>query len=410
MGRHATAAPSSAWNLWRRLLAGFLALAAMLTIAGIAMLWPHKDVVNIAEDFATTSSLNQVQVGGKVVALVDGACANDAVGKVFRDSPMYTPATGEHSCQLATVEITTGKDAGQRTLLSSTGQPGEPVFAMDEKLRLGVLENSDGSSTYTFADYDRGLSLTVWGIVIALGIIVFAAWRGVRAIIGLVITLGFIAAFLLPALLTGGHAVLLAVVTGSAILFVVVFIVHGFNWKSASALAGTLVALVIAAILTSVAISSTSLRGLGEEANLKILLYLPEVSISGLLLCGFIIGCLGVLNDVTISQASTIKELYELDPQATPLRLFIGAMKVGRDHISSMVYTLALTYTGAFLPTLLLVSVAQRSVLQTLTSDVMATELLRSGIGALALTLAVPISTLVAAVTVPDATQAKTPA
>ena len=129
---------------------------------------------------------------------------------------------------------------------------------------------------------------------------------------------------------------------------------------------------------------------------------MPGVSIVGVLLCGFIIGALGSLNDISIAQASTVRELNELNPEAGPAELFKSAMKVGRDHIASMVYTIVLTYTGASVPLLMLITAAQRPAGQILSSDLVATELLRSAVGAMALTLAVPITTLIAALTIPQ--------
>ena len=210
--------------------------------------------------------------------------------------------------------------------------------------------------------------------------------------------------FLIPALLRGGDPVALAITAGGLILFPVLFMVHGMNWKSASALAGTLAAMGLAAALASFAISSSKLQGLGDEDNLLIQLYLPGVSVTGLLMAGFIIGALGVLNDVTIAQASTVQELYEAAPESTPREVFTSAMRVGRDHIASMVYTLVLAYLGTALPLSMLLTVADRPLLQTLSSDVVATELLRSAIGAIALVLAVPITTLIAAFTVAEKT------
>src|SRR5699024_6103345 len=122
--------------------------------------------------------------------------------------------------------------------------------------------------------------------------------------------------------------------------------VHGVNWKSAAAMGGSLVAVAIATALAGLAIDSTSLRGLGDESNLQILLYLPELDITGLMLAGMIIGALGVLNDATIAQASTITELKRAEPDASPWQLFRNAMRVGEDHIASMVYTLVLGYAG----------------------------------------------------------------
>ncbi|SMG20527.1 Uncharacterized membrane protein [Corynebacterium pollutisoli] len=386
---------------WRRVLLGFLVLSVLATAVGLWRLWPPAEDPQVSPDFATTFNLNHTQVTGEVLLVDAAACTSPSTGRAFDDSPTVPLEQSGQTCERSLVEITSGPDEGRRTQLVHYGMPGEPELAEGDAILLTSSETPEGT-VYTFGDYQRTVSLAVWGVLIALMIVVFAAWRGVRALAGLIITLVGIAVFLLPALLHGRDPLALALVAGAAILMVVVPLVHGVNWKSASALAGTLIALAVAAGLARVAIDTTHLRGLGSDDNLTILLYLPEVSIVGLLLCGFIIGALGVLNDVTISQSSTVTELSELDPDASPWRLFLGAMKVGRDHISSMVYTLVLTYTGAALPLLLLISVAQRPLTQTLTSDIVATELLRSGIGALALTLAVPLTTLIAAWTVPE--------
>ncbi|AGG67813.1 YibE/F family protein [Corynebacterium callunae] len=401
MAKHAVSESTTQRSPWRIGLLTFLISSVIATAVGLFVLWPDADEVVISEDFAQTFSGNYEQVDG-TITLVDGAACNSPdTGRAFSDSPSVPLDTGTVDCIRALVDITSGDSAGMKTQLVTYGQPGEPVFEVGDKIRLVQTPAVDGSTMFTFADYQRGTSLMVWGLILIVAMGAFAAWRGVRALFGLVLTLGIVAAFLLPGLASGHDAMWLALTCGAAILIIVVPIVHGLNWKSAAALAGTLVALVLSAVLSWLSINSTNLRGLGDENHLKIINYLPEVSISGLLLASFIIGTLGVLNDVTISQASTINELAEIDEDATPWRLFTGAMTVGRDHISSMIYTLVLGYTGAALPLLLLLSLAERPLLQTLTSDVMAGELLRSGVGALTLTLAVPITTLIAAWTVP---------
>ena len=263
-----------------------------------------------------------------------------------------------------------------------------------------AVDTANIGNTYTFLDMDRTTTIWLWLGAAVLLIILVGMTRGVLSLIGLGITLAAVMGFLVPALLRGGDSVALAITAGAAILFPVLFLVHGINWKSASALAGTLTTMVLAAGLANLAISTSQLRGLGNEDNLLIQLYLPDVSVTGLLLAGFIIGALGVLNDVTIAQASTVQELYEAAPRSRPMEVFRSAMRVGRDHIASMVYTLVLAYLGTALPLSILLSVSDRPLMQSLTSDVVATELLRSTIGAVALVLAVPITTLIAAYTV----------
>jgi uncharacterized membrane protein len=122
------------------------------------------------------------------------------------------------------------------------------------------------------------------------------------------------------------------------------------------------------------------------------------VSISGLLLAGFIIGSLGVLNDVTVTQASTVFELAHLGGDTSRRAIFLGALRVGRDHIASTVYTLVLAYAGTSLPLLLLFSVANRSLGDVLISESVAIEIARSSVGGIALALSVPLTTAIAAV------------
>ena len=388
------------WTFTRILLVVFIAAWVGGTIFGVYTMWPGDKKPNISPNFYTSFSMSHAQVEGTVLFTQPGSCTSSEVGRVFDTSPRESPGS-DSNCQWYITQIDSGTNKGQRTLLINSHNPGEPELHKNDRILLIEDKTADGAMSYGFSDFQRTYPLLLWGLIIAAAIAGFALIRGVRALLGLGITLVVVVLFTVRILLLGASPISAAVVSGAAILLLVVFMVHGFNWKSASALSGTLIALVIAAWLATIAIDNNELRGLGNSDNLSIIVNLPDVSVKGLMLCGFIIGALGVLNDVAISQASTINELADLDPQASPARLFLGAMKVGRDHIASMVYTLVLTYTGASLPLLLLLSVSERPLVQILTSDVMATEMLRSGIGALALTLTVPITTVIAAYTVP---------
>ena len=309
-------------------------------------------------------------------------------------------------CDRALVNITSGEDEGRMTQLVTYGNAGDPQLKPGDNIVLSKANDPSGAVSYAFADYQRTGNLALWAVIVAIVIIAFAAWHGVRALIGLAFSLGVIFAFLVPALIDAHNPLWSALVACSAIILFAVPLVHGLNWKSASAVGGSLIALILAAALAWSAIDSSQLQGYSSEDNLKLLLYMPNVSIVGVLLCGFVVGALGSLADAAVAQASTITELHGADPDARPSQLFLSAMKVGRDHIASMVYTLILTYTGATLPLLMLITAAERPAGQILSSDLVATELLRSGVGAMALTLAVPITTAIAAFTVPQRAQA----
>lgn len=426
------AGASGAGVMARRVLAAFLAVTAVAALVGLAVLWPRGDAPEPGPGFKQSQSMAAQSFRGEVAGVTTGTCGSPDAGVAFDGAPRPAPpmpqvpglpapqgtqapgAPGAEApqgaqqpqqpqqppeCDLVIVDLDGGPDEGRRTLLEMSGQPGEPDLEEGTKIHLTSHAIGADQTRYAFLDIDRTTPVWAWVAVTAIAIAVVAAWRGVRAIAGLVLTLGVVAAFLIPALLRGGPPVALSLVTGAVVLFPVMFLVHGVNWKSAAALGGTLTSLAAAAGLAHLAIGGADLRGLADESNLLIQLYLPAVSVTGLMLAGFIVGALGVLNDVTIAQASTVTELAEADPDAGPLELFTSAMRVGRDHIASMVYTLVLAYVGASLPMTLLLSVAERPLMQVLTSDIVATELLRSAIGALGLTLAVPVTTAIAAVT-----------
>ena len=439
---------TSAGAMARRVLAAFLAVAGVAALVGLAVLWPRGEAPEPGPGFRDSQSMAAQSYPGRVAGVTAGACGSPDAGVAFDGTPQPAPqlpqvpqvpqapgvpappadpgtagapgaagASGmpgaagdlQRECDLVIIDIDGGPDEGRRTLLEMSGQPGEPELEEGTKIHLTSHAIGGDQTRYAFLDINRTTSVWAWVAVTALAIVVVAAWRGVRAIAGLVLTLAVVGLFLIPALLRGGPPVALSLVTGAVVLFPVMFLVHGVNWKSAAALGGTLTSLAAAAGLAHLAIGGADLRGLADDSNLLIQLYLPAVSVTGLMLAGFIVGALGVLNDVTIAQASTVTELAEADPDAGPLELFASAMRVGRDHIASMVYTLVLAYVGASLPMTLLLSVAERPLLQVLTSDIVATELLRSAIGALGLTLAVPVTTAIAAVTAQVRQQSQAP-
>lgn len=382
------------------ILTAWLIIAALATLIGFGALWPRSEEPQTSEEFRNASGLSHELVEGTVAIIQPGMCASPSVGHVFDVAPITDPQAPAE-CTHAIVDITSGDNAGKRTLLElHPGVPGDPTLETGDHIFLSDHTAPGQPPQLAFQDYDRTLPMWVWLIAAVVLIILVGAWRGVRALIGLAIAIVLIVVYLLPALARGTSPVLLALTCGSAILFLVIFLVHGFNWKSAAAMGGTLLALALAALFSYSSVASTNIRGLGDESNLNILVYMPDINISGLILAGMIVGALGVLNDVTVAQASTVHELHQLDPQAGHWRIFKGAMTVGRDHIASMVYTLVLSYTGVALPTLLMLSMSGWPLQQILTSDIMATELLRSVSGAMALVLAVPLTTIIAAFTV----------
>ncbi|MFD4443392.1 YibE/F family protein [Nocardia sp. NPDC058519] len=378
-----------------KVVVGLLAIIGAVVLVATVILWPSAQHVEIPLPMQTMTGEAVQTEAGTVVMQDIGPCGSPSNGKVFADTPQ-PPRTASYTCQRSIIELRSGPDEGKKTLFEIAPGPGQPDLRAGDNIRVVRAADPAGVTMYAFEDYSRGLPLALIVLAFVVVICVVARWRGFRALVGLCFAFGVVVMFLLPALLDGKSAIPVALVSGALILYVVLYLAHGVNLRTSSALLGTLASMVVAAVLSWLAIEATHLTGLSEEQNTNVATYIQHVSITGLLLAGFIIGSLGVLNDVTITQASAAFELAALDEGATRREIFTAAMRVGRDHIASTVYTLVLAYAGGALPLLLLFSVAGRSITDVLTGDAVAIEITRSAVGGIALALSVPLTTAIA--------------
>ncbi|MFD3744829.1 YibE/F family protein [Nocardia sp. NPDC058633] len=378
-----------------KVVVGLLGIIGVVVLVATVILWPSAQHVEIPLPMQTMAGGAVQTEAGTVVMQDIGACGSPSIGKVFTSEP-EPPRTASYTCQRSIIEIESGPDEGKKTLFEIAPGPGQPDLRAGDNIRVVRAADPAGITMYAFEDYSRGLPLLLIVLAFVVVICVVARWRGFRALVGLCFAFGVVVMFLLPALLDGKSAIPVALVSGALILYVVLYLAHGVNLRTSSALLGTLASMVVAAVLSWVAIEITHLTGLSEEQNTNVATYIQHVSITGLLLAGFIIGSLGVLNDVTITQASAAFELAALDEGASRREIFTAAMRVGRDHIASTVYTLVLAYAGGALPLLLLFSVAGRSITDVLTGDAVAIEITRSAVGGIALALSVPLTTAIA--------------
>lgn len=392
---HSLNGPSPLGPLAARIVVGLLVAIGIATVIGAVWLWPTQQKVDIPLPFQNSAGGAVTTEAGRVLSTQMANCGSPSTGAVLTGTPQEAP-DGGGQCVHSLVSIESGPNAGADTLLEFSGGPGQPQLAAGDHVRLSRQVDDAGATTYAFFDFERTWALVGLAAAFAIVVVAVARWRGLRALIGIVVAFAVLVVFLLPALRDGASAVPVALVASSAILYAVIYLAHGVSLRTSAALLGTLTALLVAAVLSWGAIELAQLTGLSEDQNNEVAAYLGHVSITGLLLAGFVIGSLGVLNDVTVTQASTAFELAE---HATSRRaIFTGAMRVGRDHIASTVYTLVLAYAGSALPLLLLFSVANRSLGDVLTSESVAIEIARSAVGGIALALSVPLTTGIAAV------------
>lgn len=352
------------------LLVVVLALSAG-AVVGMALMWPERAPV-IAED-----------VPG--VAFVDARL--DAVEYLREDEVGLYPGA-------VVVEVTaTIDDTGEQVVFEMVDDTGE-TFSAGQAVSLQSMDAPDGGGVdYQIADIGRGGPLAVLAGLFVVAVIGFARLQGVRALLGLALTFGIIVAFIIPAVVTGSDPLTVTLLGAVAIMIITLYLAHGFSPKTTAAVVGTALALAFTGVLAGLFTELTALSGLVTEEARLVGLEVGGLSLRGLLLAGMILGGLGVLDDVTISQSSTVLALHRADPAAPARRLFTRALEVGRDHIAATVNTLFLAYAGVSLPALILFAGGERSLVDVLTFELIAVEIVRTLVGSIGLIAAVPLTT-----------------
>lgn len=269
--------------------------------------------------------------------------------------------------------------------------PGDDIF-------LNRLVTINGDEYYVFKDVDRRWYLIVLGLLFVGLLVAFAGVQGLRALGSLTLSVLAILFILVPALLAGYNPALVSLLVAGMILAVVLFGTHGINARSVAAFSGTFAAVLLTCIVASVFVSLMRLTGFGSDASVYLNFSTGgSLDFAGLLLGSIIIGILGVLDDVSITQASVVQELKAVNKTLGLTELYQRAIRVGRDHVGSLVNTLALAYVGVSLPLVLLFARADSDLWLTLNQEVVAAEFVRIIVGSIGLILAVPLTTLLAA-------------
>ena len=358
-----------------RLTLTLLIPAVLLTLVGMLLLWP-RDAPRATEGEGPQRAF------GRITAIAPAECPPVPEG----DEPM----TG-----CGTVSVTL--DSGERITTEMPGGPGAPEVTTGDDVVLLALREEDGGLSYSISDHQRSRQLWLLGAAFALAVVAFGRWRGVTALAGLAVTFGILLWFIVPAILDGRSPVLVAVVGAAAIMLVVLYLTHGLSITTTIAVAGTLASLAITAVLAAAATGLVHLTGVADETSNYLTITQGDVNMQGLLLAGIVIGSLGVLDDVTVTQSATVTELALANPAYGFRRLYGAATRIGRAHIASVINTIVLAYAGASLPLMLLFAAGNTPVSELLTSQLIAQELVRSAVGTIGLVAAVPITTALAA-------------
>ncbi|WP_411041939.1 YibE/F family protein [Streptomyces collinus] len=400
---HGPAAPVS--KHLRKVIAAVLIPFTAAVVVGLVVLWPggapSHERTGVGFDRqtqqATVARVTEVSCGS-VNASGGGGPAGGTSGATGGTAPQEEKGT-KGPCKKATVRVDTGKDKG-RTFTEIVQPDQTRQLHQGEKVVVAYEPSAPRELQYSVTDVSRKVPMALLAGIFALAVVVVGRLRGVMALVALAVSFLVLTLFILPAILQGSNPLLVAVVGASAIMLIALYMCHGLSARTSVAVLGTLVSLLLIGVLGSEFIDWAALTGNTDDSTGLIHGLYPSIDMSGLLLAGVIIGSLGVLDDVTVTQTSAVWELHEANPAMGWRGLYRAGIRIGRDHIASVVNTLVLAYAGAALPLLLLFSIAQSSVGTVANSELVAEEIVRTLVGSIGLVASVPLTTVLAAVVV----------
>lgn len=343
--------------------------------------------------------------GGKEIASPSGQSLDTVLATVTRVEEEACASPDIEGCRRVTFTVEEGDSRGDIGSITVGGALHQDI-AITVGDRIRVVETPPESlgpiagvevERWSFSDFDRRVPLLVLALLFAGIVLVAGRFKGARALLGLGLSLVVVLTYLVPGLLGGHNAVLIACTAALAVMFLTIPLAHGWGLTTIAATLGTAASLGITVALAVIFTNFARLTGFSDEASGYLSATSSTISIQGLLLAGIVIAALGVLDDVTVSQASTVLALRHANPLLGFGQLFTRALTVGRDHITATVNTLVLAYVGASLPTLLVFTVVDVSAIQAINGENVASQIVGTLVGSIGLMAAMPITTALAA-------------
>jgi uncharacterized membrane protein len=298
-------------------------------------------------------------------------------------------------CQMAQVELGTGAEV---VAFMPFGE-GAPEFVVGDQVVIASVDVEDDTQ-YEVVDFQRGSPLLVLVVIFVVAVLVLSRWRGLSALTGLAFAILVLTIFILPALFDGRPPLAVAVIGAAVIMVGTMYLTHGASVRTTVALIGTLLSLTLTGVLGFIFTNAARFTGIADEATSYLQSRGVDVDPSGLLLAGLVIGALGVLNDVTVTQTVAVWEVAAANSTIGRAGLFSAGMRIGREHVGATVNTLVLAYAGASLSVLMVFVVADQGLVHMLTGEVIAQEVVRALVGSLGIVSAVPMTTALAALAV----------
>jgi uncharacterized membrane protein len=360
-----------------------LAALVAVTVIGLVVLWPNGNLKH------SSSLVSTKTVAGEVIAVKDVSCPFQVAG---------------NRCQTATVKVLEGKNKGDTAQLQLSGASGPVTAKVGDRVRVFKTPPPPPGTPvtqqpppYSFADFDRRAPMLWLTVAFVVLLLLTGRFNGLRALIGLAASLAVLLKFVIPSILDGNSPLAVALIGSFAVLLATIPVSYGIGAKAIAAWLGTAASLLLAVALADQFTQVAHLTGASSEEAVFLSTTGSRLSLQGLLLAGMVVGALGVLADLTVSQASTVIALRRANPSLGFRALFRGALDVGHDHIAATVNTLVFAYAGASLPVLLIFSIGGTTFTDGVNSEAVAEEVIAALIGSIGLIASMPITTALAA-------------
>jgi len=330
-----------------------------------------------------------------VKAIDDGSSIEATITQIIEEKEIVV-MDREQLYQKLELELSTPDH--KKIIIENGNQPMASIikYAVNDRVLVNLITGPEGEE-YVIIDFIRKDSLILLSIIFVIFLILVAKWKGVSSLLGMIFTFFIVFTFVLPRLLIGNNPILIAVGASLVIIPVSFYLAHGFNKKTTIAIISSIISLIITAALASIFTQIGHLTGLSSEEAGMLSIDQGNLNMKGILLAGIVIGALGVLDDINISQAAIVDELATTAKLTKAKDLYSRSMVIGKDHITSMVNTLVLAYAGASLPLLLIFTNNPHPFSEIINYELIAEEIIRTLVGSIGLILAVPITTMIAA-------------
>jgi uncharacterized membrane protein len=396
-------------NEWRHALlrsqtgrayAGVAVVIAIFTAIGLIALWPGTPDTRLSEGLTAPTE------SAEVTAVTHARC------------PPPQPGT----CGEAEIVLRSGPDDGRTSTLTVGSTAFDPELEVGDRLRVTPVAPAEpmpgqpqppapgdelapggtAESAYFLSDFERRSPMLWLAIAFCALVIAFGRLRGALSLLGLIASLAVVLFFVVPAILDGSPPLTVAIFGALAVMLLTISLAHGIGSVGLSAMMGTAASMLLVAVLAQVFTGLANLTGLASEEVALLQIEGLDVSFHGLLLAGMVIGALGVLDDVTVSQAATVTALRRANPSLGFGELYRRALEVGRDHVAATVNTLVLAYVGAALPVLLVFSSGELGFVDAVNVELIAQEIVATLVGSTGIIASVPITTALAALLARD--------